>query len=105
MTDPDAMRTIRMNQTPLCHRLLRPHTPVPVSRDEEVNTLNRILADRGAMGCVGSGCALWVPEVRMVHGAASYRERTGEGWCADNPKVVRPDPVLLKEAQTGAKEK
>lgn len=102
---PDAMRTIRMNQTPLCHRTL---TPDPHPRylfdrtrisDAELAELAEVAAsppggivavsDPAAITrlgtgspCIGSRCALWVGMPGK------------NGICADNPDRIRDDPAV-----------
>lgn len=105
-----------MPTVPTCHRTLAPdpHPRYLYDRrrvsEAEIEQLRReppgaILAVSdpaaitrlgGGCPCIGSGCALWVPETRTVFGNARPTARdapTGEGHCADNPKVVRADPA------------
>ena len=50
--------------------------------------------------CIGSGCALFVPQYVTIRGDRSAGrgfERTGKGGCADNPGRLWADPAEALE--------
>lgn len=88
---------------PVCHRLMG--MPVVHTDGDNINTIALAQNDRTGCLCLGSLCALWVPEIESnarvaprLEGSREARygvdsnyntciedgKHSGRGWCAEN---------------------